>query len=388
MFFLTILIVLLVFYALFLTYIFCGTFKLFYKKEKATLFNQISIVVAARNEEKNISILMDSLLNQNYPIEKFEIVIVSDRSKDKTNSISSEYSQEYDNVRFFKIEKNQENLVGKKAALTKGIENAKNEILLFTDADCSPSKNWLKSMNSYFNQKFDVVVGYSPLKSNPTGILQKILFSLKKLERLSIFTISAGTIGWNWGVTATGRNFAYRKKIFQELNGFSKFGNIPSGDDDLFLQRISKSKKYKINFALNPDSFVTAKERKNAKEQINQEKRRASKWRFYPIEIKMFSALIFLFYMLLFSGFVLGLFSIFSLQKFLFMFVIKTVFDFLIIMRGAVLFKEKKLLFAFPFAEIIYIPYFLLFGILGTFSKYKWRESNQFTKNNIYEEKK
>ena len=373
MIFSTILIIFLIFYALFFLFIFCGTFRLFRIKKDAKIINKISVIIAARNEEKNIKSLLNSLLDQNYPTEKYEIILIDDRSEDKTNQILKKYSQKYENIRIFKIGALQKNLIGKKAALTKGIENAKNEILLFTDADCLPKKNWLKSMNAHFNHNVDVVVGYSPLKLNSNGIFRKIIFYLKKLERLSIFTISAGTIGWNWGITATGRNFAYRKKVFLELNGFSKFGDIPSGDDDLFLQRISKSKKYKMTFALNSENFVISNERKNANAQINQEKRRASKWRFYPTEIKFFSGIIFLFYFSLILYFILSLFSIFPIQNFLFFLIIKIAIDFLIILRGTVIFKEKKLLFAFPFAEIFYIPYFLIFGILGTFSKYKWR---------------
>ena len=285
------------------------------------------------------------------------------------------YSEKYNNIKYLKIDKEDKNLVGKKNALTKGIEQSNGNILLFTDADCVPGKNWLKSINNQFNLGFDVVVGYSPLVSyNTKTIFQKFVFLLKRLERLSIFSISAGTIGWNWGVTATGRNFAYRKRVFKELNGFSGIGHIPSGDDDLFLQKISKSKKYKISFAKDKKSFVNSVERKSAKEQINQEKRRASKWIYYPLNIKIYLALIFVFYLFLFISFVMAIFSSFSWNSFLGIFIIKVIFDFLIVIKGAILLRENRLLWIFPLAEIFYIPYFLIFGILGTFTRYRWHD--------------
>jgi len=66
---------------------------------------------------------------------------------------------------------------------------------------------------------------------------------LKKLERLAMFTFSAGSIGWNWGITATGRNFAYKKEVFESLNGFDGIGHVPSGDDDLFSPEDQQKQK-------------------------------------------------------------------------------------------------------------------------------------------------
>jgi len=366
--------ILLGFYSFFLLFIFIGIFRIKNCKD-SLFFNDISVIVAAHNEEKDIANLLDFLSFQEYPKDKYEVIIINDRSRDNTEGIIKKYSEKYNNIKYLKIDKEDKNLVGKKNALTKGIEQSNGNILLFTDADCVPGKNWLKSINNQFNLGFDVVVGYSPLVSyNTKTIFQKFVFLLKRLERLSIFSISAGTIGWNWGVTATGRNFAYRKRVFKELNGFSGIGHIPSGDDDLFLQKISKSKKYKISFAKDKKSFVNSVERKSAKEQINQEKRRASKWIYYPLNIKIYLALIFVFYLFLFISFVMAIFSSFSWNSFLGIFIIKVIFDFLIVIKGAILFRENRLLWIFPLAEIFYIPYFLIFGILGTFTRYRWHD--------------
>src|SRR3972149_727912 len=54
-----------------------------------------SIIVAARNEERTIDALLSSLVNQQYPQEKFEIVIANDRSTDATQSIAEKYARKY-----------------------------------------------------------------------------------------------------------------------------------------------------------------------------------------------------------------------------------------------------------------------------------------------------
>jgi glycosyltransferase involved in cell wall biosynthesis len=369
----TFLIVLLIFYAAFLLFVTLGTFQLYRpQEEKPEQFRYISVIVAARNEEENISSLLESIIQQDYPKAKYEIIVVSDRSTDKTDAIIEEYAKENENIRYLRIDREEKNLVGKKNALTQAIKGAQGEILLFTDADCIPGKNWILEMNRQFSRGFDVVVGYSPLLLPKEKFWQRLMHALKELERLSIFAVSAGTIGWNWGVTATGRNFAYGRKVFSEVNGFEGIGTIPSGDDDLFLQKVSKAKKYKLTFSLGDDSFVPSLERKGLGDQYNQEKRRASKWKFYPSSIKIFSGLIFLFYLGLFVSFILAICSLFPWNTFLAIFLAKVLVDFIVVWRGAVMFKEKKLLAVFPLAELAYIPYFLFFAIAGTLTKYRW----------------
>jgi len=196
---------------------------------------------------------------------------------------------------------------------------------------------------------------------------------LKKLERLAMFTLSDGSIGWNWGITATGRNFAYKKNVFESIGGYEGIGHIPSGDDDLFLQKISKSHSYKLGFATHPGSFVPSIEQKSGSQTFQQEKRRGSKWRYYPALIKSVSLLAFIYLFLILITFVLALAGVLTWRLFLIVFLVKSLSDFLILLRGATIFREYISLLIFPFVEVLYAPYFVIFGLLGTFSKYKWK---------------
>lgn len=372
--FFSILLLLLIFYVIFLLYIYIGTFFNFrQKRNKLEKLNFVSVIVAARNEEKFLPKLLTSLKKQKYPQKFFEVIVVSDRSDDNTDSIIRQYASENENFHLARVKCERENLIGKKNALTHGIEKAKGEILLFTDADCLPKENWISSMNSKFNEGFDFLAGFSPLIAENNRGFEKLILLMKNLERLSIFTISAGTIGWNWGVTATARNIAYRQKVFNEVKGFSGIGHIASGDDDLFLQKVSRTGNCRLCFNYDPDSFVHSREEKSGKASIDQEKRRASKWKYYPPKIKLFTALIACFYFLLIIALLASLIGIFSWFHFLIIFLIKIFIDFVIVFQGALIFRSYKPLLLFPLAEIFYIPYFLLFGVLGTFSKYKWK---------------
>lgn len=365
--------VLTIVYVAFLLFILSGTFYVNARNQVGDKKHFLSVIIAARNEENNLVGLLEALIVQNYPKDKFEIIVVDDRSKDQTESILKNYSAKYDNIIYHRIKDTIPELVGKKRALTEGMTHARGEIMLFTDADCRPHPGWLTSMNTAFSQGFDAVVGYSPLLNESTNIWQKIVHHLKKLERMAMFTLSAGSIGWNWGMTATGRNFAYKKKVFEELAGFEGIGFIPSGDDDLFLQKISRSKKYKLCFVTTKDSFVPSLDNKSYSESFNQEKRRGSKFRFYSFPIKLISSMMFIYLTLLFFTFILCLADLVQWKYFLIPFIIKCGIDFLILLQGAVIFREYRILCVFPFAEVLYAPYFIVFGLLGTFRKYTWK---------------
>ena len=360
-------------YCLFLLFLIVGTFRVNRTISSNKKNHFISVIIAARNEDKHLSSLLDNLLKQDYPQDKFEIIIVNDRSTDKTDYILNNFSKKYSQIKYISIQDEIPGLVRKKRALTEGVKHAQGEILLFTDADCRPGKFWLSSMNDVFSRGFDVVVGYSPLECQGKGFGKKIICMLKKLERLAMFTLSDGSIGWNWGITATGRNFAYKKNVFESIGGYEGIGHIPSGDDDLFLQKISKSHSYKLGFATHPGSFVPSIEQKSGSQTFQQEKRRGSKWRYYPALIKSVSLLAFIYLFLILITFILALAGVLTWKFFLIIFLSKSMFDFLILLRGATIFREYISLLVFPLVEVLYAPYFVMFGLLGTFGKYKWK---------------
>ena len=94
---------------------------------------KVSIIVPACNEEKNIEVALKSLVTQNY--KNLEIIVVNDRSTDKTPSILDRLSTEYSNMTISTISELPLGWVGKNHALYNGAKQAKGEYLLFTDAD-------------------------------------------------------------------------------------------------------------------------------------------------------------------------------------------------------------------------------------------------------------
>jgi poly-beta-1,6-N-acetyl-D-glucosamine synthase len=337
-------------------------------KAKNSVQNTFSIVIAARNEKTYLPNLIEILVNQSYPKDKYEIIIADDRSTDSTPSILEECSSKYDNFKFITITKENPDCVGKKGALTAAIGLACNDILAFTDADCVPTKYWLSEINAQFHENVDFVAGYSFLKHH-----NKFIEKLKNLERAAIFAVTAGSFGLDKSITCAGGNIAYRRELFKKVNGFSGLGYIRSGDDDLMLQKLSPFLQNK-RFIYEPKSFVTTYAEKRIKQQVNQETRRASKFKHYTISIKLMVITVFLFYLAYIGALIATLTNDISLHSFLIVTAIKIVPEFLLLFHFLRKIKKTELMKLFPLAEIIYIPYFVFFGLKGTLGNYKWKE--------------
>lgn len=340
----------------------------FLENSKNTKINNISVIVAARNEEKHLPNLLESLVSQNYPKENYEIIIIDDRSEDESASIVKKYRSKNSNFTLLQVKNESKYLLGKKGALDKGIRTAKYDILAFTDADCVPTKKWLTQINSHFTENTDVVAGYSFIHYK-----NRFFKYLKNLERSSIFAVVAGSFGWNWGVTITAGNMAYRKELFDKVGGFGDIGKIRSGDDDLMIQKIGKFAR-RMKFMFHPDSMINTGRDSTTSSQINQETRRGSKWSYYPVLIKIMTLFIFIYYLIFIGSFYGFLFANLSSILFIVIFFLKIIPEFLLLTLFLVRIKRLKLMWLFPIAELIYIPYFVFFGLKGTFGKYKWKE--------------
>ena len=107
---------------------------------------QVSVVVITLNEEKNIGVLLDSLLKQTYDTDRFEIIIVDGGSKDKTQEIVKSYEQK-GNVQL---------IVDKGGSITSsrnlGVRSARFPYIAFTDADCIAPKDWLSGLVDGFRE--------------------------------------------------------------------------------------------------------------------------------------------------------------------------------------------------------------------------------------------
>ncbi|HEY0092157.1 MAG TPA: glycosyltransferase [Flavobacterium sp.] len=234
----------------------------------------VSVIVCAKNEEANVTKFVPLLVEQDYP--DFEIILIDDASSDNTLEILEAFEKQYPNVRVVKVENNEAFWGNKKFALTLGIKAAKNEYLLFTDADCKPvSKDWIREMSSQFTQQKTIVLGYGAYDKIENSFLNKIIRFETMLTAVQYFSwAKAGS-----PFMGVGRNLAYKKEVFFNVNGFIDHMKIRSGDDDLFVNQAAS--KANTTICYSPDSFTYSEPKKTFKEWFTQKRRHVSTAGFY-----------------------------------------------------------------------------------------------------------
>ena len=321
-------------------------------KVKSPMQNTFSILIACRNEEKNLPELFQSLKKINYSNDKFEIIIVDDDSDDDSFKMISTFCADIKYAKCFRLEEKDIEYSGKKAALKKAADNAIFDFLLFTDADCFPQPDWLQSYNKFISNKIGMVVGnYEELNAS----------SFRIFSNRITFAIYAGTIGLNYPFSASGGNMAVRKKAFLEVSGYEKIKHYIAGDDKLLLNQI---KKTSWQIAYNPESVVNTKAVSDRESSHQQQKRRYGKFGMSSFGFKIISLLILLIYLYIAVRF----------------FVFKGWESVLVYLFGALFFWVVNLIkheFRFRMIDIFFIliyPYYLIiYSLLGTFSTWKWK---------------
>jgi cellulose synthase/poly-beta-1,6-N-acetylglucosamine synthase-like glycosyltransferase len=362
--------ILLFYYSYFLVSILIGLLKLkpVLKKEPVPEF--VSIIIPFRNEEDNILLNLQSIESQNYPKEKFEVIYIDDSSTDNSLKILKS-SIKNENIKVFSLPENRGETAGKKRAVNYGIENSRGEIIVTTDADCIHSHEWLVNLLSALDDKTGFISG--PIEF----INEKNIFTeIQQIEFAGLILTGAGLIQMKRPVICNAANIAYRKSVFEKLNGFQDHLHISSGDDAFLMQKIHKDGKYGVKFCLNKDAVVKTKSAGSIQRFYQQRKRWASKNIYYSdrkLIIKLI--LIFFFYLSLviqfLSGFLVSKIFFFLLFYSLF---IKFLLEFLILKMGnKILFPGLKLRY-FLLAELFQIPYILLSGVAGLFGNFTWKE--------------
>ena len=324
----------------------------------------VSVVIAARNEENNLPGLIDDLINQEYPLGKFEIIIINDRSYDSTQDILIEASENYSFIKHIKIDKESKHMTPKKNAIDKGINEAKGELILATDADCRVGPLWIASMAYSLINKNGIIIGYSEIDDKKGTIFEKY----QKIDFLGILVANAGAAGWKHYWSGTGQNLAYYKKDYLQIGGFEPVKNKLSGDDMYLVQTISRLKKGFVH--IDPNSHVKTKPMKSIKEFINQRIR----WSSNSKSNFESSPIFFTFLLVSFFENLLILFSIILFKQGYLIWGGKIALDGIIILFGAKLFEKSFDIKTYLFWAILQPFYIPLIGFLGLFNKFSWKK--------------
>ena len=202
-----------------------------------------SVIIITKDRRTELKKAIDSIRKIDYPKEKLEIIVVEEAHS----------PQEIEGVKYIFIPWKKRKDFGYPRNL--GVKNAKNEIIVFTDDDCTVEKDWLKQLVSCIGKDVAGVAGGVLVKDcNAVGYCENILGfpggGLKKIIEAKSKISSTDQISTC--------NCAYQKLIFNDIGYFKE--NTPySGEDYDFTQRVCR--KYKCLY--NPNAIVYHKARGN-----------------------------------------------------------------------------------------------------------------------------
>lgn len=325
----------------------------------------VAIVVAARNEARNIDACLDHLARQDYPEDLTRVVVVDDASTDDTFTRAEQWRERLPGLQVVRTETCRYRC-RKKSAVDLGIRSSESDLILTTDADCRPPPTWISSVAACFEPDVGVVIGHAPLV--PRG---NVVQTLLAFQSTVVSALSAGSAGLGFPLTCTGRNLAYRRAAYRQVGGFEGIGHIVGGDDVLLMRRIAGQTPFRARFQPARESHVPSDVHETGL--FRRQIRYQSKAVHAGTPVLVLALGIYLFHLALAVGPAMA-WARPDLQQTLGMLLaLKAATD------GAFLWRAHRLLGApfpaiwLPIVELVTIPYVVLFFAIGSLGSPRWK---------------
>jgi cellulose synthase/poly-beta-1,6-N-acetylglucosamine synthase-like glycosyltransferase len=337
----------------------------------------VSVVVAARNESRHVDTCLSSLLEQDYPLTRYEVVFVDDHSNDGTLERANRYATMSGRLRVLSLaDAGDERATGKQMALDYGIARSNGEIIASTDADCVVPRTWLRSLIERFDERTGIVVGFSALDAPGDG--ERLFVKVQSLELLGLFSAFAGALRWNLAVACTGNNLAYRRAAYQEFGGFTKMG-FTVAEDNMFLQWMNRNTSWRIAVALGRDVTVTTRPMRTLGAFLRQRLR----WASNSLEVRFgaiwFAVVAYGANWLMPTALLFGLLGWVSLPWGASLLLLKALPEALLVRRGLTLFERRDLWRYATLVGPFHTFYVLIVGIAGLSGRVVWKERRHIT---------
>ncbi len=328
----------------------------------------LSIIISARNEQDSITDCLQSILDNDYPKNLFEIIVVDDHSEDNTAKQIRYFQDE--RIQVFRLAET--GLSGKKQAIEYGISKAKGNIILVTDADCQVPLQWLRFHSSFYTHS-DAQCVTGPIKYKNTNTLIERFQSLDLIGMMGV--TQAGIFSDKWYM-ANGANMSFIKEKFYEVGAYHSSKQFASGDDIFLIQAIADIYPDKVFFLKNPKAAVITDAESTWKDLYHQRLRWGTKNKSYKQKaITITLGIVFIFCCSIVLNLSLipffGMTALFVLGAQL---ISKFTIDYFYLQRLNRYFNNSKRIPSFIYSSLIYIVYIVWIGIASLFlKKYTWK---------------
>ena len=185
----------------------------------------ISIIVPTFNRPTQLVTCLQSLACLGYPRERFEVIVVDDGSQTPLKTLVASFSNRLD------IVLTPQSHGGPAKARNMGAKKAKGEFLAFTDDDCTPAPNWLRSLAARFATLPDHAIGGQTLNA-----LQDNLYSTTS-QLIINYLYAYYNVDPHQARFFTSNNLALPADLFRSTNGFDTTFPFAAGEDRDFCDR-------------------------------------------------------------------------------------------------------------------------------------------------------
>lgn len=198
-------------------------------------FPKVSILIPARNEEKNIAGCVLSLLDQDYP--SFEILVLDDQSDDGTRKILEQIAKTHPTLKVLVGKSPPDGLVGKNWACAQLAQQAEGELLFFTDADTLHQPQTIRAcITAIFGTQADMLTGYPRQKVHSWG--ERLLVPFFSWAMLSFIPLA---LAYRFQLpalsSAVGQMMLFRREAYEAIGGHGGLG-LAIADDLILARRI------------------------------------------------------------------------------------------------------------------------------------------------------
>jgi glycosyltransferase involved in cell wall biosynthesis len=310
----------------------------------------VSVIVACRNEQKNLPLLLNDLLSQHYPEDSFEVIIIDDNSTDRTFEIASGFTA----IKNITVIKNPGS--GKKEAIRAGVNISKNALIITTDADCRMGNEWMRAISSFYEKsRADMIVCPVEMEQGK-GFFGKF----RELEFLSLQGVTAGAILSGNSTMCNGANLAFKRDVYL-INQETLHPELSSGDDVFLLHSIKKNPSLKIEWLEAKEAVVTTGSDPSVVQFLKQRRRWISKAGAYDDLYTILLGFVTFFTIIiqivtLAAGFVNCTF----IYIYLFVLVLKSIPDMMILLNTTRRYGRSKLMAWFIPSQVVYPVYVLI----------------------------
>ena len=337
-----------------------------FKSRIANEQRAFTVLIPARNEASNIGSLLLALQGQNYPSALIEVIVIDDQSTDQTPEII----RQFPHVRLLQ-QPNDPAAAGKKRSIERGIEAARHDWILTTDADCMPAPQWIATVNAYLDRT-DVVCLVGPITLPATN--STLLHEFQRYDNLMFQGITGAAIESNQHTLGNGANLCYRKEAFRAVGGFDRIDTLASGDDVLLIEKFMRHYPRQVRFLKSGEALVKTQAANTWKQLWQQRVRWASKAPVYQqLRLQIAQALT-------------GLFNLAQLIQTLYCFIhpadwnatlsswiFKALIEWPLVRSVAMHYRERHSFLLYLLLQPVHVSYLVAIGLFGRRKQYSWK---------------